>query len=425
MRLMLAKKQFFVMAVMVFHLWCAYAEEGVREEFYNYYHRNSDGTFVLEQINVSETGVVLFLYKAGYDKRNRISSVTGYYYQSDDVKFVDTIANNRVVKTEYFNRFNPSVYTRTNSYRVDGFMNSIAITHEYNGDSGKETNRIWIFFEIDPLGMNYDYYAIRVQESDYGLSGATIIDIPGASATWGDVISSYMVSEGKVNRKYQPLLVMSKLIVRTKKLLVPVSSSIVESYRYDVKGNTAGYMLLAKNGGMLREIERNTIDGAIVKRTKRSVPTGVMMISGLGLDDHFFELRIQKDNYELYAVGDLEDEKIKSLDLKKINMKALAEELHARVKRIDYIKDDLYIEYRIDRTADWKETGEYTIFCNDERVEFKPGVQTPKSTLALDFDVYPDNWIFANQYPDSLTSPEKRFEIDMSGLSDMGVILVP
>jgi hypothetical protein len=79
--------------------------------FYNYYRRNLDGTFVLEQIDASKAGVGLFRYKAAYDRHNRVSSVTGYYYQSDTVKFVDSVMENRVFKTEYFNRFNSSVYT--------------------------------------------------------------------------------------------------------------------------------------------------------------------------------------------------------------------------------------------------------------------------------------------------------------------------
>jgi hypothetical protein len=407
---MLLKRGVLVLAVVFFHLRGIYAQGNDREVFYNYYRRNLDGSFVLEQIDASAAGVELFRYKAVYDSRNRMSTVTGYYYQSDDVKFIDTVMGNRIVKTEYFNRFNPSVYTRTNSYGADGVMSSIAITHEYNGDSGNEINRIWIFFENDPLSINYDYYAIRVQESDYGVDGRSIIDLPGASRIMlGYAVSKYMVSEGRVSREYQPLFVKSKLITRTKKLLIPISSFIFEWYSYDDKGNTANYMLIAKNSGMIKGIETTVVDGAVVKRT-RTHSSMFGMAVGTGLEDDFIEIRIQKDGYELSAVGPIDDEKFKSLEnAEKINIKDLAEKLYAPVKKIVHIKDDLYIEYQISRSADWEETGEFTLFCNDERVEFKPG-ETPKSTLTFDFDVYPDNGLFTNQYVDSLVSPAKRFE---------------
>jgi hypothetical protein len=266
------------------------------------------------------------------------------------------------------------------------------------------------FFEIDPLGTNYNYYAVRVQESDFGLLGSLIFDTPGISVTdeWGDIISRYMVSEGKVNRKYQPLLATSRLITRGNRTLISVPSYIVELYSYDDKGNITDYMLTAKHMGVVRAIENNMVDGAVVRRKR--IQRRWFGLLGLRLVDDLIEIRIQKDGYELTAVGPADNEIFKSLEnAEKINIKDLAEKLYLPVKKIVHIKDDLYIEYQIDRSSNWEETGAFTLFCNDERVEFKPG-ETPKSTLALDFDIYPDNQIFENQYPDALTSPEKRLE---------------
>jgi hypothetical protein len=56
---------------------------------YNYYHRNNDGSFVLENIDTADIPVPLFSYKLGMviDQETGIAfkEITGYYYQSEQL----------------------------------------------------------------------------------------------------------------------------------------------------------------------------------------------------------------------------------------------------------------------------------------------------------------------------------------------------
>lgn len=68
---------------------------------FNYYERNYLGPLVLENIESAPTqGMALFQYEARYTNGN-LSRVTGYYHDSKRIKFVDTIENGRVARTQY------------------------------------------------------------------------------------------------------------------------------------------------------------------------------------------------------------------------------------------------------------------------------------------------------------------------------------
>jgi hypothetical protein len=413
---MLLKKYVFLYLIVISQLCNVWADENSNEIYYNYYHRNPDGTFILEQIDVSGIGVDLFSYKVNYDN-NVIISITGYYYQSDVVKFIDTIQYDRIVNTKYFNRFNPSVYTRVNLYRVDGFMSSVIITHEYGKDlkNGRnETSTARIFFEKDPLGLNYNYYAIRVQESDYGLLGGWAFFIPGATVNAiGNTLGRYMVSEGQVNQNYQPLYISSKTITIPSKLLNPISGELLEVYAYDSENNNVGYMY-AINRRIVREYIKRVIGGVTVKH-----------ISYHNFLNNANEFYIQEDGYEARVIFDdfngIDNKEIVDdiTDIININgvdhIKKIDEELTKKgiaciIQKINNIKEDLYIKYNIDYDT-YETKNKYTIYCVDEVVNFNADDGSLESRLNLDFDIYPDNGIFVNQYPDSVTSPEKRMRL--------------
>jgi hypothetical protein len=373
-----------------------YAEENDSEAFYNYYHRNSDGTFILEQIDVAVIDIDLFSYKVDKEYRNDsvLSTITGYYYKSDDIKFIDTVVDNRVIKSQYFDRSNSLIYTRINSYGANWFMNSVTITQGYNKDSGSETDKIWIFFENDPLGIVYNYRAIRVQESDKPLPGAFFSDIPsgGNRYRWRPM-SRYMISEGKVNKNHQLFFAASEITTRTTELLTP-STTIFELYNYDNEGNDYDYMLFAKHR-LAYEVKRRVIDDAILKFKRYHDVFGVR--------EDYTELYMQQNGYEVlwsFYGEDIIADIMNIISINDIDITAdFGEGVSRYIKKINYIKDDLYIEYYVNQ-ATLDETGDFFIFCSDEHVRFGIDGKILESKLDLNFDIFPDNNIFVGQNPD-------------------------
>jgi hypothetical protein len=302
-----------------------------------------------------------------------------------------------------------------NIYRVDGFMSAILITHEYDEDlknEGREMNRAWIFFEKDPLSLNYNYYAVRVQESNYGLFGADAFIIHGANRNIvGNPIGRYMVSEGQVNQNYQPLYISSKTITIPSKLFTPIHGELLEVYNYDSEGNNVAYMY-AINRKMVRESIKRVVDNVTIKRTIHH-----------NILNNLNEFYVQENGYEARMIfNDILDTKeiediinIKGIDhIRKIDEEiAMKNGIGYIIEKINYIKEDLYIKYAInydiyEKTGKYTETGKYTIYGADEVVSFNTDGRMPESRLHLDFDIYPDNRIFENQYPDSITSSDKR-----------------
>ncbi|GMO21705.1 MAG: hypothetical protein Ta2B_00520 [Termitinemataceae bacterium] len=70
------------------------------EVHFNFYSRNVDGSFVLENIPVDTFSVSLFSYTAQYEG-TQLKQIVGYYYQTNTVKFIDEIINNHIIKSMY------------------------------------------------------------------------------------------------------------------------------------------------------------------------------------------------------------------------------------------------------------------------------------------------------------------------------------
>jgi hypothetical protein len=382
-----AKEYIFVFIIATLQLFNVWADSNDGEMYFNYYRRNQNGSFVLGQIDATESNVDLFSYKASYDG-NVVSAVTGYYYKSDDVKFVDTIRSNKVVKTEYFDRFDKTIYTRINAYRIDGFMDNVTITETGRGDSIDEVNKICMFFEKDPFGVNYIYYAICVWEntnlSDLAGSGR-IPDIKYVPKE-RDIIKRYMVSEGRVNVNYQPLYVASRLFIREKTDSSLTSAIIVEAYARDLKGNIGQY-IASINHRIFKEATSGVINGKTVKR--------VELIDTKGVEPNTSFLCVQDKGYEVrYVFRDDNFDENDPVNLRKKN----------------YIKEDLYIERYLKKDT-YEETGEFVLFCSDENVSFEPGHE-PVSTLDLSFDVFSDNVLFMNHFTGNVKSPSINKSIE-------------
>jgi hypothetical protein len=443
-----------------FWLRNVWAEGNEREVFYNYYHRNSDGTFILEQVDISGIGVDLFLYKVTYNS-NAINAITGYYYQSDIVKFIDTIVNNKVIKTKYFDKSNSLLYTRINTYMTDGFMNSIAITKKV---SEEEVSRSWIFFEKDTFKDSYNYYAIYVR--DKSSFAEENIDAPG------NAISGYIVSEGRVNKNYQPLFAASRVRHPTKKteqygISLPIHIS--ERYEYDTEGNDISYSLYHDSTEFFKMARLITDDYLTEYQIYRRFPASMIdaivnlyiiknRINLSGTSWVFQTLSTNEDaNFDKY-IRDVELAKIiqsyivkyimeyyiNNSDQGYINKKDVIKYILGYVdkndidaeffdhivsitlntmRKIKYIRDDLYIEYYFSEKGyydeienevvvnGYAESGEIGIYCSDEKIVFwDPDNEMPESYIILPPNIFPDNYPSVQWYysDDSILRPRMK-----------------
>ena len=69
---------------------------------FNYYERNYFDSFILEDIeNPPKQDIKLLQYEAHY-RNGDLQSIVGYYHDSDQVKFIDSVENHRITRTRYF-----------------------------------------------------------------------------------------------------------------------------------------------------------------------------------------------------------------------------------------------------------------------------------------------------------------------------------
>ena len=88
------KKLFFILFILWNSLVVSEAEE------FNYYWRNNiTGEYILDTLALQKYLNPQFRYKSNENKQNM--TVTGFYYNSDNVKFIDEIQNGRIIKSSY------------------------------------------------------------------------------------------------------------------------------------------------------------------------------------------------------------------------------------------------------------------------------------------------------------------------------------
>ena len=73
--------------------------ESIKDTF-NYYVRHFDGSYELDSISNEELKMPLFSYQ--YLKDADHEYIKGLYYGSDKVKFIDTVQNNKIYRTVYY-----------------------------------------------------------------------------------------------------------------------------------------------------------------------------------------------------------------------------------------------------------------------------------------------------------------------------------
>jgi hypothetical protein len=96
---------------------------------FNYYYRNSDGTYILKNIGSQEQEVEYSRYVTEETADGRF--IKGYYYTTEILKFSDEVKYDRVINTTYYDKDENVVYTRKNIYDTNGILISFEIESKY------------------------------------------------------------------------------------------------------------------------------------------------------------------------------------------------------------------------------------------------------------------------------------------------------
>jgi len=131
-------------------------------ENYNYYHRNYNGTFILENINfINKKGItispVYFLNNS--DEKH---TITGYYYSTRIIKFIDVIEDNRIVSTVYYD-------TQGNEILIKKYKYEDKILKQYEISLKTQENFYFCKNIFNYSNHGIDFIAFRVIETNNDL----------------------------------------------------------------------------------------------------------------------------------------------------------------------------------------------------------------------------------------------------------------
>ena len=115
----------YVFIFLIFINTTALFTEDIQNNF-NYYVRHFDGSYELDSISNEKLTIPLFSYQ--YFKDSDRECIKGLYYGSDKVKFIDTVQNNKIYKTVYYDFFtNEVLFEKRYSYSEEGVLTFMEI----------------------------------------------------------------------------------------------------------------------------------------------------------------------------------------------------------------------------------------------------------------------------------------------------------
>jgi hypothetical protein len=89
------------------------------EEIYNYYSRNLDGTYTLDNIDYASAGENVLPFKYTKETVDNNIQIVGYYYNFDKIKFIDKMENRKIISTRYFDFEGETIIEVEYSYKDD------------------------------------------------------------------------------------------------------------------------------------------------------------------------------------------------------------------------------------------------------------------------------------------------------------------
>jgi hypothetical protein len=181
------KKLFFILFILWNSLVVSEAEE------FNYYWRNNiTGEYILDTLALQKYLNPQFRYKSNENKQNM--TVTGFYYNSDNVKFIDEIQNGRIIKSTYFNKAdNTELYVK--HFYYDDLMRPVHITIELKGD-GPEVKNQYTYF----VSLFFTY------------NSKNTIAYKGVRCQKSKTYEEYILSSGNFDVHYNPVTIRSTIM---------------------------------------------------------------------------------------------------------------------------------------------------------------------------------------------------------------------
>ncbi len=192
--------------------------EDINEKF-NYYIRNFDGSYELKNIE-SPDNIKIDLFSYEYKKE---VSVTGFYYKSKRIKFIDTLLNKKISKTVYYDyNTGKPIFKKTYNYTEDGILRTIEVEHI---NDQKIQNKYFIkFIFIENKKGLFDYYAYRYSK-------------------WNSGVSRYSFSKGVFDKNFRPLNIISENIECVGSVME--AQKFIE--RFDYREDGYNYYIYLKN----------------------------------------------------------------------------------------------------------------------------------------------------------------------------------
>jgi hypothetical protein len=294
------------------------AEDGLK--IFNYYHRNRDGTFILETIDESDLPVPLFRQKVLYSDDN-IKSVTGFYYGTGKTKFIDEINKNKIVKSVYFDEKGKEISAWQYHYMKDVLYNiSIRSVYRWPGLNGPGKLERRLHFEKD--GDN--------NSNNFIFTEMSFIDIYGDNNVLK--LSNYSFNKGLFDENYKPVS-LSILDILTEP---SHPARVIPAAEVDHRENSMEvFFLYDRQDGLLERIgTTSSSDGVFVPSVVRTkTDEGYILKSEIYNDGKLFQSVIYEWKSNYYTRQVLVD------SYKKYENAPLFS------RRILKIKDDLVLHY--------------------------------------------------------------------------------
>ncbi|GHV92150.1 hypothetical protein AGMMS50268_26530 [Spirochaetia bacterium] len=333
-----------------------YADIDNVEKKYNYYHRNTDGTYILENIN--ETGYIPFFSYVAVNKNLYTEKIIGYYYGTNIIKFIDEIDRGKIKRIEYHDKNTGEIiFSQINTYEKEK-LNSVSIVDK------KLEGRISylkIFFRKDLNGENLLYSGFQVREVDVH-SFFDLYDF------------KFITSEGIFNQDYLPIKKTSSVIRKEDENFR--SYILDESYLYSEKKELVDYSLFLNDKMILTEsIEKDENSTTVTRR----------YFNRINGNDYLAFKNIYQDDlkYEyVYEYGKLTKQ-------------------NPSVSRFKFYKNDLFVQYNIDYSdINEYETGEFTLCGTDEFITFNSDNTIKFTELDFLYDVSSNNFYLSMRHDD-------------------------
>ena len=192
------------MKKLIFYLLFIFSLDICFGESYNYYQRNElTGSYQIKNLEkVPEQ------YHFVYSLQD--NQIIGYYYNSTIIKFIDTINENRVIKSTYFSKDPGNVLCEKEFFYGDD-SEIHAFTYKQMNDKGDVVYEIKSFFSKSEDKIIYNSYVSIINED----------------------LKNTIIQKGLLSKEYQPIELKSSGIVMYDNFKIAQTYNVEEEFFFD------------------------------------------------------------------------------------------------------------------------------------------------------------------------------------------------